>query len=659
MPLMIVGAENFPNLPGWFRYMVSGAPFLAQGAPVGPLSSLLRVIPVWPGYPIIFLIQAAAGGIGIYFFCRDYLAIPKSIATLLVGLTILHASAVFLICAPVMLAPFFSWLVLRFSQDRPVPQKLIVALVGGVALGIFSSSFLAVSFWFLVGPAIVFIGSKKISESVVLATIFLIGSLIPIAHEIVSLALNLSDAHRHHNAIYESPSLFQFASRHIYNPFLFAGLLLIFVKDKTVFIKKTLALYLLLGATIIIILLTIHRVTEFETFATLLKGFNYLRLLNPHMFLGLLCAGVFVSSFHSSKYKYLSPLLITGFLILPLGDKYARYLYKSAQDWVIAGNAERFAIPQLETIAKNVQTSTMPYRVDMVNFPLGSGFLSAYKLESAGGYLTMYPNRYRNFFADAVTPEVSGKPAPFRDSVVSWGNRLNFTCNFINEGVLAMDECLDMDLVALLNIRYLISRNPMYHPDLKFVDGPEKPWNLLTTQKKIQTSVEENFGARESLFIFELERYAPRAFVVDKLQIASDQKEMSELLRAASLTSLLSEVIILHDDLTTLSEKSVKSLEKGTHSTALDTELTNLKFSGDIFEINVKSNKSGLLVITNSLSAGWHATVNGKTVEILPAYGTFWGIPVVEGNNDVRLEYESFTSTPDLLGWLKKQIIYN
>ena len=26
MPLMIVAAESSPNLPGWFRYMASGAP---------------------------------------------------------------------------------------------------------------------------------------------------------------------------------------------------------------------------------------------------------------------------------------------------------------------------------------------------------------------------------------------------------------------------------------------------------------------------------------------------------------------------------------------------------------------------------------------------------------------------------------------------------
>ena len=100
-------------------------------------------------------------------------------------------------------------------------------------------------------------------------------------------------------------------------------------------------------------------------------------------------------------------------------------------------------------------------------------------------------------------------------------------------------------------------------------------------------------------------------------------------------------------------------LKNSTNSPPLDAELTDLKFNGDFFKINVKSNKSGLLIVTNSLGVGWRATVNGETVEILPAYGTFWGIPIITGNNDVRLEYESFTSTADLLRWIKTRITSN
>ncbi|MFP6716502.1 MAG: YfhO family protein [Alphaproteobacteria bacterium] len=659
MPLMIVAAESFPNLPGWVRYVASGAPLLAQGVPVGPLTSILGIIPVWPGYIIVFLLQAAAGGTGIYLFCRDYLGIQKSVGTLVVLLVIVLSSSVLLMATPVLLAPFFSWLVLRFAQDRPVIQKAVAAALGGLALGIFSSSFLAISFWVLVGPAIIFIGSKKLSESILLAAVFLVSSLVPIADEIVSLAVNLSESHRFHTDAYENFTVFEFALRYLSSPFLTAGLLLIFVKNKTKYIKKAVTLYLFLTISILIILFASDRIAEHNNFADLLKGFNYMRLLNPHMFLGLVCAGVFVSSFETSKNKYLSPLLIIGFLIVPLADKYTRYTLNSARSWVVAGNSERFIIPQIKAIAKDAQSSTAPYRVDMVNFPLGSGFLAAYKLESAGGYLTMYPNRYQNFFADAVMPEVSGLSAPSRDSVLSWGNRLNFTCDFIYDGVLAMDECMDMDLVALLNIRYLISRNPMHHENLRLVDGADMPWNLRTTRQKIRKSVEENFGAREALFIFELKRYAPRAFVVDQIQVASDQIELSDLLRAASLESLLIKAMILSEDLVTLPHQLRETLEYATDSTQLDTKVTDLQFSGDLFKINVESNKPGVLIVTNSLAVGWHATVNGEAVEILPAYGAFWGIPVIAGNNDVQLEYESYTSTTDLLRWIKARITSN
>ena len=659
MPLMIVAAESFPNLPGWVRYVASGAPLLAQGVPVGPLTSILGIIPVWPGYIIVFLLQAAAGGTGIYLFCRDYLGIQKSVGTLVVLLVIVLSSSVLLMATPVLLAPFFSWLVLRFAQDRPVIQKAVAAALGGLALGIFSSSFLAVSFWVLVGPAIIFIGSKKLSESILLAAVFLVSSLVPIADEIVTLAVNLSSSHRPHNTIYADPSLFEFALRHIYSPFLAAGFLLIFVKNKTASVKKALALYLLLTASILTILLSINHLTEFENFASLMKGFNYLRVFNPQMFLGLVCGGAFISSFHTSKNKYLSPLLIIGFLIVPLGDKYTRYILNSARSWVVNGNSERFAIPQLEAIAKDARSSTAPYRVDMVNFPLGSGFLAAYKLESAGGYLNMYPNRYRNFFANAVTPEVNGLPAPSRDSVLKWGNRLNFTCDFIYDGVLAMDKCIDMDLVALLNIRYLISRNPMHHKNLRLVDGADTPWNLLTTRQKIQRSVEENFGARESLFIFELKQYAPRAFVVDQIQVASGQSELSHLLRAATLESLLNKTVLLSDDLVKLPHRFREALEYSADSTRLDAKVSDLQFIGDFFKITVESNKIGLLVVTNSLAVGWHATVNGEETELVPAYGAFWGIPIAAGKNDVQLEYEGYTSTIDLLRWIKARIAAN
>ena len=111
MPLMIVAAESFPNPPGWVRYVASGAPLLAQGVPVGPLTSILGIIPVWPGYIIVFLLQAAAGGTGIYLFCRYYLGIQKSVGTLVVLLVIVLSSSVLLMATPVLLAPFFSWLV--------------------------------------------------------------------------------------------------------------------------------------------------------------------------------------------------------------------------------------------------------------------------------------------------------------------------------------------------------------------------------------------------------------------------------------------------------------------------------------------------------------------------------------------------------------------
>ena len=659
MPLMIVAAESFPNLPGWFRYMASGAPLLAQGATVGPLTSLFGIIPVWPGYMIVFLVQATAGGVGIYMFCKDYLATQKSVATTVAVLAILQSSSMLLIITPVLLGPFFAWLVLRLVQNKPAIQKAIVAALGGLALGIFSSSYLVISFWFLVGPAILFIGSKKLLESVLLATIFLFSSLVPIAHEIVSLAVNLSESHRFHTDAYENFTVFEFALRYLSSPFLIAGLLLIFVKDKTKYIKKAVTLYLFLTISILIILFAIDRIAELENFADLLKGFNYMRLLNPHMFLGLVCAGVFVSSFETSKNKYLSPLLIIGFLIVPLGDKYTRYILNSARSWVVNGNSERFAIPQLEAIAKDARSSTAPYRVDMVNFPLGSGFLAAYKLESAGGYLNMYPNRYRNFFANAVTPEVNGLPAPSRDSVLKWGNRLNFTCDFIYDGVLAMDKCMDMDLVALLNIRYLISRNPMHHKNLRLVDGADTPWNLLTTRQKIQRSVEENFGARESLFIFELKQYAPRAFVVDQIQVASGQSELSHLLRAATLESLLNKTVLLSDDLVKLPHRFREALEYSADSTRLDAKVSDLQFIGDFFKITVESNKIGLLVVTNSLAVGWHATVNGEETELVPAYGAFWGIPIAAGKNDVQLEYEGYTSTIDLLRWIKARIAAN
>ena len=117
--------------------------------------------------------------------------------------------------------------------------------------------------------------------------------------------------------------------------------------------------------------------------------------------------------------------------------------------------------------------------------------------------------------------------------------------------------------------------------------------------------------------------------------------------------------MLLGDDLVTLPSKFREALEYAIDPTQLDTKVNDLQFEGDFFKINVESNKPALLIVTNSLAVGWHATVNGEAVEILPAYGAFWGIPVIAGNNDVQLEYESYTSTTDLLRWIKARITSN
>jgi hypothetical protein len=56
-------------------------------------------------------------------------------------------------------------------------------------------------------------------------------------------------------------------------------------------------------------------------------------------------------------------------------------------------------------------------------------------------------------------------------------------------------------------------------------------------------------------------------------------------------------------------------------------------------EIRAEASAEALLVVADSFSPGWRATVDGAEVPVLPVYGLIRGIVVPPGTHDVRLDY--------------------
>ena len=63
-------------------------------------------------------------------------------------------------------------------------------------------------------------------------------------------------------------------------------------------------------------------------------------------------------------------------------------------------------------------------------------------------------------------------------------------------------------------------------------------------------------------------------------------------------------------------------------------------YTPDRIVLRVAAKGRTALVVSNTFSPFWRCTVDGIETRILPAYGTFWGVPIGPGEHRVEFRYD-------------------
>ena len=160
----------------------------------------------------------------------------------------------------------------------------------------------------------------------------------------------------------------------------------------------------------------------------------------------------------------------------------------------------------------------------------------------------------------------------------------------------------DLQLLRLLNVRYIVSGAPIQAPRLR-----------------------EAFRGRRSI-IYQVLGSAPRAFLASDFEVVADSFAVRQA-RSAEFDPILNVLLSQEPSLRPQpgADARVEWIEQGVNRSVL----------------SVEASGPGFLVITDNWYPSWQAEVDGEPAAVLRADVTLRAVPVPAGSHEVRLVYGS------------------
>ncbi len=336
--------------------------------------------------------------------------------------------------------------------------------------------------------------------------------------------------------------------------------------------------------------------------------------------------------------------------------------------------ATLYGSPDIAALAAK-QSAAPPFRVASVNAPLArgktqtwhAGYAWAYGLETADGYCVLYSQRYQDFWLRVIDAKI-GRSEAIKDHFRKWGNRVYlFTSrNYLNRpgGIRAANRW-NLALLSLANVRYFISPVQLRDPSLKLVPSGNREaqlaWSALTGWQKTTRTWDGEYPGLP-LYIYENDDVFPRAFLVQNVRLFSSRKALLDQMARASHEGLRGSVFLTTADRNTLGLDETPLGSGGAQGTdgeangeadggtaggangqdaavipASAVKIT--KYAVDEVEMTVQADGAGVVVLANTYSRFWKATVDGEEVAVVPADYTFLGAVVPDGRHTVVFKY--------------------
>jgi hypothetical protein len=267
-----------------------------------------------------------------------------------------------------------------------------------------------------------------------------------------------------------------------------------------------------------------------------------------------------------------------------------------------------------------------------------------HRLETADGYVNVYPQRYQEYWEQIMAPLFAAEPGLY-DYFKHWGSRVYLFSPFYGQPdpriwgsspkSISLKDHYNLPLLSLANIRYVISPFPLLDEDLRQVGRNSnadevKTWEKLGMAGKLLAYVRGD-KPELPLYVYENLRYLPRFLVVNRTRLFDGVPELLQGLRKASHDDLASTAYLLRSDAVPLSnENSEPCMGKA----------TLMQYTSDRVVVAVSCETDCILITANSYSPFWKAHVNGTSVPIFPVDHAFQGLRLPRGKAMVELEYD-------------------
>jgi len=314
-------------------------------------------------------------------------------------------------------------------------------------------------------------------------------------------------------------------------------------------------------------------------------------------------------------------LAFAALFLLALEHKYVR-----ARDWVGQGGYTLlFRSPVLRQLADDIRRSGVPTRV--ASFQMYPNYPNAYGIETAGGYQALTALRYWQFWTRVMAPGTQKFPSATGD--LDLGRVMLSPGEHRVQWDLA--ELYNANLLSLINVGYVLSRDRLVAPSLKLLQGPEKPWSALHVGQKVRSNIAGNFTGRTHLYVYENSDVLPRFFLADRLRVLESGGAVLDALAAAGRDDLRRTAFVERAMLPPLLTENV-GLSSGTVSLSL--------YEADRIRLSLDMKGASVLIVTNSYSPFWRALVDGVETPLFPADHAFWGIYLPRGAKTVELLYD-------------------
>lgn len=300
-------------------------------------------------------------------------------------------------------------------------------------------------------------------------------------------------------------------------------------------------------------------------------------------------------------------------------------------------------IEQLQALRKQIANEP-PGRLATVvtldefddNYRLFPGFMPAYGLECADGYLNIFPKRYLNYWSELLR----GAAAKNTRIANYSGNRLQLWFPFspdewnnqAKDSRPVFGELYNLNLLSAANVRYIVSSVPLNDSHLEAVSESQSLREPQFSLAKLLHPVDylREYERARRIFIYRNRACLPRCYVVSRSVSLSSPAEVLNAMTEASPDDLRSKVFL---------EGEPSSPDQSTATNAT-TPVEITQYAADEIHLQVNMKAKGYLVMAVSANPYWQAEIDGSAAKVRTANAAFMAIEITVGQHQVRWRYK-------------------